>query len=55
MEVLGFVAFLFVLCLAFWVLIFLMLFAPYMALLMILDRHNPVLAAKIAGVEYMPH
>ena len=55
MEVLGFVAFLFVLCLAFWVLIFLILFDPYMALLMIIDRNKPELAAKIAGVEYIPH
>ena len=47
----GFLAFLLTATMAFWLLIFLMLFLPYWITLSILDKTNPELAAKLAGFK----
>lgn len=45
----GVLLFLFFITMAFWLLIFLAIFVPYMATLLILDQVSPALADKLAG------
>ncbi len=47
----GFLIFLGTATMAFWLLIFLVLFIPYWITLSILDQTNPDLAAKLAGFK----
>jgi hypothetical protein len=48
METLGLFFFFMVIGMAFWMLIFLASFVPYMATLLLLDKVNPKLAEKLA-------
>jgi len=50
MQVFGFCIFLMVIGMAFWMLIFLVTFLPYMATLLITERFNPELANKLAFI-----
>jgi hypothetical protein len=49
MSSLGFLIFVLVACMAFWVLIFLSAILPYWIGLYIIEQFNPKLAAKLAG------
>lgn len=48
METLGILIFFGVIGMAFWMLIFLGTFVPYMITLILLDKFNPALAEKLA-------
>ena len=48
METLGILFFFMIIGMAFWMLIFLGTFVPYMATLILLDKVNPALAEKLA-------
>lgn len=49
MSSIGFLAFILIACMAFWVLIFLAGILPYWIGLYILEQYKPKLAAKLAG------